>query len=187
MRQRARLGMAMFLLSEAVFFFMLIAAFVYFRTQSLAAARVNLSLGAAAVFTACLLASSFTMWRAAVTGLRGWLAGTIGLGGVFLFGQAREYQRLSIADAGWTFYTPYQTTYSPTKSLFGTTFLTLTGLHALHVLVGIVMLAILLGLASSRRSGRRHTVVVETVALYWYFVDIVWVAIFAIVYLWTSL
>jgi heme/copper-type cytochrome/quinol oxidase subunit 3 len=65
--------------------------------------------------------------------------------------------------------------------------LTLTGLHALHVLVGIVMLAILLGLASSRRSGDRHAVAVETVALYWYFVDIVWVAIFAIVYLWTFL
>ena len=165
MRKRARLGMAMFLLSEAVFFFMLIAAFVYFRSASLAAAAANLNLGTAAIYTVCLMASSFTMWRAAATGSRIWLMGTILLGAVFLFGQGSEYLRL------------FQQKITISQSLFGTTFFTLTGLHGLHVFVGIVMLAILLGL--------ERPVAVETVALYWYFVDVVWVAIFAIVYLWT--
>jgi len=170
MRQRARLAMAMFLLSEAVFFFMLIAAFVYFRAASLAVAAANLKLGATAVFTACLLASSFTMWRATVTRIRAWLGGTILLGGVFLVGQGSEYLRL------------FRQHITISQGLFGTTFFTLTGLHGLHVLVGIALLAILLGLATERRS-----VAVETIALYWYFVDVVWVAIFAIVYLWTLL
>jgi heme/copper-type cytochrome/quinol oxidase subunit 3 len=167
MRQRARLGMAMFLLSEAVFFFMLIAAFVYFRTASIAAAAANLNLGTTAIYTVCLMASSFTMWRASATGLRGWLFGTILLGAAFLFGQGSEYQRL------------FHQKITISESLFGTTFFTLTGLHGLHVLVGLVLLAILLGL--------ERRVVVETVALYWYFVDVVWIAIFAIVYLWTFL
>jgi heme/copper-type cytochrome/quinol oxidase subunit 3 len=151
-----------------VFFFMLIAAFVYFRAASLAAAAANLNLGPTAVYTACLVASSFTMWRAAATGLRVWLGGTIVLGGAFLFGQGSEYLRL------------FHQKITISQSLFGTTFFTLTGLHGLHVLVGIVLLAILLGL-------KRNPVAVETVALYWYFVDIVWIAIFAIVYLWTLL
>jgi heme/copper-type cytochrome/quinol oxidase subunit 3 len=167
MRQRARLGMAMFLLSEAVFFFMLIAAFVYFRAASVAAAAANLNLGTTAIYTVCLMASSFTMWRAAATGLRCWLGGTILLGAVFLFGQGSEYLRL------------FHQKIRISESLFGTTFFTLTGLHGLHVLVGLVLLAILLGL--------ERRVVVETVALYWYFVDVVWIAIFAIVYLWTFL
>jgi heme/copper-type cytochrome/quinol oxidase subunit 3 len=164
MRQRARLGMAMFLLSEAVFFFMLIAAFVYFRAASLAAAAANLNLGVTAVYTACLMASSFTMWRASATGLRAWLGGTILLGAVFLFGQGSEYLRL------------FHQKITISQSLFGTTFFTLTGLHGLHVLVGIALLAILFG---------RRALAVDVVALYWYFVDIVWLAIFAIVYLWT--
>jgi heme/copper-type cytochrome/quinol oxidase subunit 3 len=164
MRHQARLGMAMFLLSEAVFFFMLIAAFVYFRAASFATAAASLDLNAAAAYTVCLMASSFTMWRAAVTGLRAWLAGTILLGGVFLFGQVSEYLRL------------FHQKITISQSLFGTAFFTLTGIHGLHLAVGIVMLAILLG---------RRALAVDVVALYWYFVDIVWLAIFAIVYLWS--
>ena len=67
--QRGQLGMAMFLLSEAVFFFLLILAFVYFRI----AGAGNLNLGAGALDTAGLLASVFSMWRA-TAGDRRWLA-----------------------------------------------------------------------------------------------------------------
>jgi len=164
MRQQARLGMAMFLLSEAVFFFMLIAAFVYFRAASVATAA-NLHLGVTAIYTACLLASSFTMWRAAATGLRSWLGLTIVLGGAFLYGQASEYLRL------------FHQKITISQGLFGTTFFTLTGMHGLHVVIGIVLLAALLGF--------ERRIEMDAVALYWYFVDVVWIAIFAIVYVWT--
>jgi heme/copper-type cytochrome/quinol oxidase subunit 3 len=168
MRQRAQFGMALFLLSEAVFFFMLIAAFVYFRSSSLGAAAGNLNLPVTAVYTACLLASSITVQRAAGSGARWWLAGTIVLGAVFLFGQASEYFRL------------FRQNVTISQSVFGTTFFTLTGIHGLHVLGGIALLAIVLGLSAPRTA-------VETVAMYWHFVDGVWLVIFAVVYLWTFL
>ena len=168
MRRRAQLGMALFLLSEAVFFFMLIAAFVYFRSATLNAAAGNLNLRVTALYTGCLLASSFTMQRAAVGGARWWLAGTIVLGAIFLFGQASEYLRL------------FRQNVNISQSVFGTTFFTLTGFHGLHVLVGIALLAIVLGVSAQRAA-------VETVALYWHFVDGVWLVIFAVVYLWTFL
>lgn len=168
MRRWAQLGMALFLLSEAVFFFMLIWAFVYFRSASLGAAAGTLNLPVTAVYTACLLASSFTVQRAAVSSTRRWLVGTIVLGAVFLFGQGSESLRL------------FRQNVTISQSVFGTTFFTLTGFHGLHVLVGIALLAIVLGVSAQRAA-------VETVALYWHFVDAVWLVIFAVVYLWTFL
>jgi heme/copper-type cytochrome/quinol oxidase subunit 3 len=175
MRRQARFGMALFLLSEAVFFFMLIAAFVYFRGTSLPIAAANLKLGTSALYTAALLASSFTMWRAALgSATRVWLTATIVLGAVFLFGQTSEYLRL------------FRQNITISQSLFGTTFFTVTGLHGLHVLVGIVLLVALVPL---RAPGFESTqsLALETVSLYWYFVDAVWIAIFSVVYLWSLL
>lgn len=177
MRHRAKLGMAMFLLVEAVFFFMLILAFVYFRAESIRTAAASLNPGVTAIYTACLIASSFTMWRAktsaglAQSGTRLWLGLTIALGSAFLLGQGSEYLRL--LRQGITI----------SQGLFGTTFFTLTGIHGLHVLAGILLLAIMLGLTANR--GERESVAVETVAMYWYFVDAAWIVIFSIVYLWT--
>jgi len=173
MKQRARLGMALFLLNEAVLFFMLIAAFVYFRSSTVATAARSLDLEAAGIYTLCLLASSFTMWRATVTDARGWLGGTLALGGIFLYGQGSEYWRL------------FRQNITISRNQFGTTFFTLTGVHALHVLVGLLALAFLVSGAGFRPALRGT--VVDAVALYWYFVDAVWIAIFAVVYLWTFL
>ena len=169
MPQRVRLGMALFLLNEAVLFFMLIAAFVYFRGSTLATAASSLHLQAASVYTACPLASSLTMWRAAATGARSWLGGTLALGGLFLYGQGSEYVRL------------FRQHITISRTQFGTTFFTLTGVHALHVLIGIVLLAIFLILRPSHRTA------LEAIALYWYFVAAVWIFIFLIVYIWTFL
>ncbi|PWT97315.1 MAG: heme-copper oxidase subunit III [Terriglobia bacterium] len=166
MRQQARLGMAMFLLSEAVFFLMLIAAFVYFRDANLSAAGGNLNLRATSIYTVFLLASSFTMWRATADRRRFWIAATAVLGAVFLAGQAREYWQL------------FQRNVTIGQGQFGSTFFTLTGLHGLHVLLGILLLSVV---------WRWHTqrAAIEAVGLYWQFVDGVWIVIFSIVYLWT--
>ena len=153
MRTRAELGMAMFLISDAVFFFLLLLAFVYFRAAG--AAKLNLTAGA--LDTACLLASSFTVWRS-----RRWLGITIGLGLAFLIGQGIQYLRL-IRD-GVTI----------SQGLFGTTFFTLAGMHGLQVLIGLVALAIVPFTA------------IRPVAMYWAFMAIVWLVIFVAAYIWRA-
>jgi heme/copper-type cytochrome/quinol oxidase subunit 3 len=176
MRRRVKLGMAMFLLTEAVFFFMLILAFVYFRAESVKTAAASLHPGVTAVYTACLVASGFTMWRAtsaAKSGVRLWLGLTIALGSAFLVGQGSESLRL--LRQGVTL----------SQGLFGTTFFTLTGIHGIHVAAGILLLAVLFVVTAGR--GERESVAVEAVAMYWYFVDAVWIAIFLVMYLWTFL
>jgi heme/copper-type cytochrome/quinol oxidase subunit 3 len=155
--RRSQLGMAMFLLSEAVFFFLLILAFVYFR----AAGAGNLNLEAGALDTAGLLASVFSM-RRATAGDRRWLAITMGLGAVFLVGQGIQYLQL-IRD-GVTI----------SQGLFGTTFFTLAGAHGLHVLIGLVALAMVPSTA------------MRTMALYWYFFAGVWLVIFLVAYVWSA-
>jgi heme/copper-type cytochrome/quinol oxidase subunit 3 len=170
MRQRAQLGMALFLLNEAVLFFLLIAAFAYFRGSALQTAAASLNLKQATLFTVCLLASSFTMWRVAATHARAWIGATLALGVIFLWGQGSEYLRL------------FGQHVTISQNQFGATFFTLTGIHGLHVLAGLLALALLLGTKLQSQPGA-----VQAIAIYWYFVDAVWVIIFATVYLWTFL
>jgi cytochrome c oxidase subunit III len=155
---KAKLGMSMVILAESVFFFMLILAFVYFRSESLKTAAATLHLAAASIFTVCLLASGFTLWR-------GWLAPTIALGFIFLLGQGREY--VALLQGGVTM----------SQGLFGTTFFTVTGIHVVHAAFGLILLGFVC-------AGR---LAVPAIAMFWYFVTGVWVVIFAVVYLWTFL
>jgi heme/copper-type cytochrome/quinol oxidase subunit 3 len=152
-QRRTELGMVMFLIAEAVFFFLLMLAFVYFRTPG--AGKLNL--GAGAFDTGCLLASIFTIWRA-TAGSRLWLSATILFGALFLAGQGAQYLRLM--REGVTI----------SQGLFGTTFFTLAGVHGLHVLAGLIALGIV------------PVTAIRTMALYWYFVAGVWLAIFLVAY-----
>lgn len=155
---KAKLGMSMLILAESVFFFMLILAFIYFRPQSLKTSTATLHLTVASLYTACLLASGLMLWRR-------WLAPTIALGVVFLLGQGREY--VALLQSGVTI----------SQGLFGTTFFTITGMHAIHAALGLILLAF----ASAGRLA------VPTVAMFWYFVTAAWVVVFAVVYLWAFL
>lgn len=173
MRRQTRLGMALLLLTDAVFFFFLILAFIYFRDQSLRTAALSLDLRATTTWTVCLLASGFSMWRAAAgTRRRLWLGITMGLGVAFFLGQGTEYFRI-LRDG-----------IAIRQGLFATTFFTLAGIHGLHVLIGILLVGILLFFADSTE---RYSVAVGAIAMYWNFVAVVWIAIFSIVYLWTFL
>ncbi|MBV06940.1 MAG: hypothetical protein CMA55_01320 [Euryarchaeota archaeon] len=98
-----------------------------------------------------------------------WLPATILLGALFLIGQGYEY--FTLYEAGLT-----------QESSFGTAFFALTGLHGLHVLVGIVVLSILFWLARTN-SLHKETQLPESIVLYWHFVDAVWVFILLFVYL----
>ncbi len=93
------------------------------------------------------------------------------LGSIFVFGQAWEYAQL------------LRDNVTISSSLFGTTFFTLTGMHGLHVFGGLIALVVLLGLALGGHLNPSRSVAVATVELYWHFVDVVWLVIFAIVYL----
>ncbi len=181
MTEKNKLGMTFFLLSEANFFLMLIFAYAYYHGASASGPSAATALHPArtAVYTLLLLASSFCVWRAekSVEGgyharLCAWLLITIALGAIFLFGQASEYVELIGSHV------------TVARNLFGTTFFTLTGFHGLHVIAGLLALSILFGLALSGDFADSRSPAVSVVALYWHFVDAVWIVIFTIVYLW---
>ncbi len=172
--------MLLFVASEAVFFLVLIIAYVAYHTTSSGAADAYryLDVPRTAVFTICLISSSFTMWLADIrfrTGRRRpalvWLLVTIALGAIFLAGQGSEYASLISNNV------------TISRDLFGTTFFTLTGFHGLHVFIGLVMLATLFGL-ELKRGVTCPSGAVESVSIYWHFVDAVWMIIFPVVYLW---
>lgn len=183
MRGRSEVAMLLFLASESVFFVMLILAYVYFRHSPANPAGAGpgvLDVPHTAAFTACLLASSLTVWLAGRSLKRDrqwatqlWLAATVVLGAIFLVGQGTEY--LGLIDKHVTI----------DRDVFGTAFFTLTGFHSFHVFAGLVALVVVLGLAIAGDFSPDRRSAVSAVSLYWHFVDAVWVVIFSVVYLWS--
>jgi cytochrome c oxidase subunit III len=100
-----------------------------------------------------------------------WLWGTCILGATFLGFQAFEFT--SFVHEGLTI----------RRNLFGTSFFTLTGFHGAHVSAGVIWLGTLLAIDYKRGLGPRDALNVDIAALYWHFVDVVWIAIFTLVYL----
>jgi heme/copper-type cytochrome/quinol oxidase subunit 3 len=165
--------------SEGFFFLCLIMAFIYLGYNS-GFQRVDLqhlSIKTTAIFTIILISSSFTLliaerqYEAGKTGgLKIWLAITILLGAIFLAGQAHEYMGL------------IKSNITLESSVFGTSFFALTGFHGLHVFIGLLILSILLLLAFIGDFDKPNSNVIGTVAIYWHFVDIVWLFVFSVVY-----
>ncbi len=177
----AKVGMLAFLLSEVAFFGTLIMTYVYFLHQSLQEALTPsqvFQLPKALIASACLFSSSGTIHyaeRAIRRQARGefmalWGA-TIALGVLFLIGTALEWQDL-IVNRGLTI----------GSGLFGTTYFTLVGFHALHVTIGLIVMSIVLALVSSNRMGTNELTTIEVVSWYWHFVDGVWLVVFTVVY-----
>ncbi|MBX3174386.1 MAG: cytochrome c oxidase subunit 3 [Gemmatimonadaceae bacterium] len=100
-----------------------------------------------------------------------WLFMTALLGTTFLGFQAYEFT--SFVREGLTIKT----------NLFGSTFFTLTGFHGAHVTVGVLWLMSLLWVDRTRGLGPKDELLVDIAALYWHFVDVVWIAIFTLIYL----
>jgi heme/copper-type cytochrome/quinol oxidase subunit 3 len=181
MPDKTKVGVGLFILSEAIFFLILLITYVYFHSLGSDGPSAANSLNPlhTLVFSLCLFLSSATIHLAGRSFRLGqhrevslWLALTVVLGAIFLFGQAREY--LGLFAHGVTIST----------NLFGSTFFTLTGFHGLHVLFGLCALAALLGIAMSGRLTKVKSSGFEAVSMYWHFVDAVWVVIFTVVYLW---
>ena len=165
--------------TEAMFFVSLIVAFVYMAYNAgFEPHEVNqLDITTTGIFTVILISSSFTLLLAErkykhgkLQGLKAWLLITILLGAIFLFGQGKEYWRL------------IQANITLSGSVFGTSFYALTGFHGLHVFIGLIILSIVLLLAYLGDFNNRSSSVISTVAIYWHFVDIVWIFVFTVVY-----
>jgi cytochrome c oxidase subunit III len=110
-------------------------------------------------------------WERALRSSKLWLFVTALLGLTFLGFQAFEFT--SFVHEGLTIRT----------NLFGSTFFTLTGFHGAHVAAGVIWLSTLLAIDMKRGLRPRDAINVDLCALYWHFVDVVWIAIFTLVYL----
>ncbi len=171
-------GMACLILAEAAIFIIFVVAYVFYIGKSLSGPYPKDVLTLPIFTSICLLSSSLTV-HAAVSALRQskrglcsfWLAATVLLGGIFLAGTAHEWYDL-IYNHGLTIRT----------NLFGTTFYSLVGLHATHVVVGLIMLSLALLFSLSGQMNREHSEKLEVLSLYWHFVDGVWVVVFLVVY-----
>jgi cytochrome c oxidase subunit 3 len=176
----ALVGMLLFIASEVMFFGGLFATYFNARASVPAGAWKpppggHLDLQLAAVLTAILVASSFTMqfgvWairRGDQGALRVWTAVTLLLGVAFLIGQLYDYSILG---------------FGVSDGPFGTVFYTLTGFHGAHVFGGAVGLTILLARAMQGQFSAQNHVAVEAVSIYWHFVDVVWIALFTTLYI----
>lgn len=176
-------GMIAFLVSEVSFFSTLIVTYIVFYGRDSQPGGSGgptpagvLSLPLVIGTTLCLISSSVTVHMA-----ERWLheskslflqlwGATIGLGVLFLLGTMHEWTEL--ISRGLTI----------SRNLFGTTFYTLVGFHALHVTVGVIVMSIVLGLAIRGALGNKKQAV-QLVAWYWHFVDAVWLVVFTVVYI----
>ncbi|MBI3457094.1 MAG: cytochrome c oxidase subunit I [Candidatus Rokubacteria bacterium] len=178
-----KMGTWAFLGSECLFFGTLISSYLVYKGRSLTGPLPHgehgiLNIPLTSISTFDLLMSSLTMvlavaaiQRGDLTAARRWLLGTVGLGLVFLGGQAYEFNHFLHEGLGLT------------TNLFGSTFYVLVGFHGAHVSVGVLWLATLAHLVGRGRIGPGQAVLVDIAGLYWHFVDVVWIAIFTLIYL----
>lgn len=175
---RGRAGIIGLIVAEISLFAVFLVAYLFYIGKSLNGPYPKDVLELPTLGTVCLLSSSLSVALGARALRRGdvrrsgiWLFVTVLLGAIFLGGTAREWYHLIYRD-GLTIAT----------NLFGTTFYPLVGLHASHVIIGLVMLGLCCVFAWSGALRPAHGERVEMVSWYWHFVDAVWVAVFTVVY-----
>lgn len=191
--QTQGLGMWVFLFSEIMFFGAVFVGYVVYRSAypavfAEAGGHLNLLLGA--VNTAILLTSSFCMVLAVNAAARGamrqaaaFLGATVALGAVFLGLKFIEYSQ-EFAEGlfpGGDFL--YAGSDPARAKVFFSLYFTLTGLHAVHMIIGIGMILALIVLIWRKKIGPHNYAAVDMIGLYWHFVDIVWIFIFPLMYL----
>jgi heme/copper-type cytochrome/quinol oxidase subunit 3 len=175
-----KMGMWVFLCSEVMFFTGLIGSYIVLRFASPSWPHPGdtLNIWLTAFNTFILICSSVTMVKALesirngdVRKLKLFLSMTLLFGAFFLSVQAYEYRHLLHAG------------FNPHVSLFGSVFYTTTGFHGFHVFCGVVCMAFVTGKAFLGKYTPAHHQGVETIGLYWHFVDLVWIILFTIIYL----
>jgi len=175
-----KLGIWLFLASEVMLFGALFSTYIILRTGAPEWPHGELNVVLGAINTVILISSSVTMVMAwASLKLKDWakhrlyLIGTFLLAGVFLVNKYFEYK--DHFDKGET----------PAHSTFTAIYFTLTGLHGLHIIGGMVVMLYLLGPGAKlwKNNSDQFTNRIEYTGLYWHFVDLVWIFLFPILYL----
>jgi cytochrome c oxidase subunit 3 len=172
-------GVFVFLVAESMIFLGLFIAFLIYRATMPAwppEGTPELELLLPGINTIILVSSSFVMHKGQsaiktndVGGLRLWFGITALMGAIFLGGQLYEY-----AHTGFGLHT----------NLFTSCFYVLTGFHGLHVTVGLLLiLAVLFRARKKEHYSSAEHFGVEAAEIYWHFVDVVWIILFALVYL----
>jgi cytochrome c oxidase subunit 3 len=176
---RGRVGMCCLIVAESAIFTIFVAAYIFYIGKSLSGPTPREILHVPIFSTICLLSSSLTMhW--AIAALRkgktasfgiSWFV-TLALGTIFIVATGREWYHLIYLE-GFTIQT----------NLFGSTYYALVGLHASHVIVGLIALTIVMILALMGKVKQEQSDRCEVISLYWHFVDAVWVIVFTTVYI----
>ena len=176
---RGRVGMFCLIATEAALFTIFVVAYLFYIGKSLNGPYPAQVLEVPILATICLLASSATIMlaeRALRQGygmrFKGWWFLTILLGVEFLRATAVEWYHL-ISTHHLTIST----------NLFGTTYYSLVGFHALHVTVGLLLLTLVLILSLCGYVTQARGERIEALSLYWHFVDVVWIVVFLVVYI----
>ncbi|MGO8971384.1 MAG: heme-copper oxidase subunit III [Myxococcaceae bacterium] len=174
---RGKVGMACLIASDVAIFVIFVVAYLFYAGKSVSGPSPRI-LELPIFISVCLLSSSLTIHLAVGSLRRGKMSGfslwwllTVVLGAIFLAGTAREWTHL-IRDEGLRIDT----------NLFGTTYYSLVGLHALHVTVGLLLLGTVAVFALLRQVQQEHAETVDVLSWYWHFVDVVWVVVFSVVY-----
>jgi cytochrome c oxidase subunit 3 len=175
---RGRVGMFSLIAAESAIFTIFVVAYIFYIGKSVSGPIPKDVLETPVFITICLLSSSLTI-HLALRALRNWNVGlfglwwfvTLALGTIFLAGTGREWHRM-IFEKGLTIRT----------NLFGTTYYSLVGLHAFHVTVGLIGIALALVFTLLGKLKFEHSERLEVFSLYWHFVDVVWVVVFTVVY-----
>lgn len=175
---KGKTAMLSLIIGECGIFSIFLAAYIYYIGRSISGPTPSI-LEVPIFNTVCLLSSSLTIWLAERAIEHGHMRKfgafwglTILLGLEFITGTGIEWDRL-IYHNGLTIGT----------NLFGTTFYSLVGLHATHVVVGLLGLSIIMIFTLLGKVRQEHAERIQVFALYWHFVDAVWVVVFTVVYL----
>ncbi|MGB0652015.1 MAG: cytochrome c oxidase subunit 3 [Thermoplasmatota archaeon] len=175
-----RSGLIMFISSEVFIFGALFASYFTFKAQAgqWPDTEVHLPIVKTGIFTLFLFASSATIHRAEALlakgdkkGFNTWWGATILLGLIFLYGQADEYMTLVQEGQGLT------------AGQFMSSFYMITGTHGAHVAGGLVYLIIVWYRSLKGQFDDKRHVGPQTAAMYWHFVDLVWVFVFTVLYI----
>ena len=174
-----KLGMWIFLATEVMLFSSLIGGFLQMKARSPVGANQVLNIPVTAVNTFILIISSTTVVLVLQSimnddrrRLKLFLAATLALGGTFLGIQIYEYIEL-FTHKGLT----------PSGSLFGAGFYTVTGFHGFHVFIGLLWCTWLIAQALKEKFSADNYMRIEIFGLYWHFVDVVWIILFVLIYL----
>jgi cytochrome c oxidase subunit 3 len=176
---RRKVGVIGLILTESALFTIFVTAYLFYIGKSATGPYPNQVLDLPILATICLLSSSVTVVlaerafrRGHAVGFRFWWLMTILLALEFLGSTILEWHRLIFKEH-----------LTIATNLFGTTYYALVGLHASHVIVGLILLVLVLVLSLRERLKQAHAEHVEMLSWYWHFVDGIWVIVFTVVYI----